>query len=507
MEDAIVAAYSAVHANPASAWAYVLVGDAQLDAWQSDNALFSYQKAVELEPGNVSALLALGWLTQLMGNEEEALAAYDKALAYEPGNPDAHIAMGDAYLALGDRANAIAEYQVAADLDSSQLLGYLALGDQYEINGEVDLAENAYRQAIAASPGSVVGHIALGHLLQQQERYAEAQEQYEAAVAVDRSMAWPLLMEGNLHQILEDSEAAKAAYEAAIAAQPGDVNAYSNLADLLLIEEDNDGATAVLTRAMEIQPGSGLVWRMMGLTDVRRGMPGEALDSFEQALLRDPGLSDLYASVARIYEKWNQPWPTAVHFEHLSEENPDVPWYAAMTGHMYKDLDALPAAMEHYTKLLGLVPDYADVHYNLALIYERVGQARSAMTHWNVYMALAAGSQYAPEAQTHRHALRQVVITSPGDEQELVGSVEITGTVLHDELWYYKVEYLDPELDSWQVIGELHTESVTEGLLEIWNTDGLASGTYWLRLVAVEVSGQFAPPYALQVRIVGESDE
>jgi tetratricopeptide (TPR) repeat protein len=252
---------------------------------------------------------------------------------------------------------------------------------------------------------------------------------------------------------------------------------------------------------MEINPSFAGAWEVKGMTDMRRKNPGEALESFGQALSRDPTLSSAYQSVAQIYDKWNKPQPTARHFEALSQQYPNVPWYAWMAADYYQGMDDVPKAMEKYEEFLAAVPHYADVHYKLALLYERGGEARAAMRHWNTYLALAAGTQYAPDAEAHRQALRRVVITSPDDDELVSGSVQIWGTALIDHFWYYKLELLDPETDEWRMIGDMQEQPAVDGLLGIWDTTGLPTGAYWLRLVVVDTTGNFVAPYALQVRI------
>jgi tetratricopeptide (TPR) repeat protein len=435
-----------------------------------------------------------------MGQEEDALQAYRMALALEPGNVAAHLAMGDLHMARGERDQAINEYSTAAALNRSQPDGYLALGDLYAISSEYELAESAYRQAIASAPANIASRVALGYVLQQQEQYDQAMNEFEIAASYDRSLAWPLLRQGELYQALGNMEAAMSAYEQAIAVEPGNAMGYASLADALILEEDLVAAMEVLSRAIEINPSSAWTWELQGLVYVRRQDLEGALDSFAEALSRDPTLSSAYESVARIYDKWNEPGPTAHHFEALSQQHPGVPWYAWMAADYYNRLDIVPQAMAEYREFLSLVPHYADIHYSLAMLYERSADARAAMHHWNMFLALAAGSEYAPDAEAHRQALRRVVITSP-DGGPVNGSVEIRGTALSDSFWYYKIELLEPESQEWQVIGELHQEPVVDGLLGTWDTTDLTAGTYWLRLVVVDETGNFVPPYTFQVQV------
>ncbi|MFN2227271.1 MAG: tetratricopeptide repeat protein, partial [Anaerolineae bacterium] len=499
---ALSTARSAVAANPSEAWAYLLLGDAYLSDWQPTQARQAYRQAVAAEPGNTDALQALAWIQQLLGEEEQAMSYYRQALSLAGGSLDVHLALANAYLALGQQEKAIAEYQTAIGLNRSRADAYLALGDLYEVTGELAQAETAYRQAISVHPGNLTGYVALGQILQQQERYDEALAQFRAAAEVDRSMAWPWLMQGNLQRGLGNLEAARAAYQKATSVEPGNPSGYSNLGGIYQREKNYDEALAQYDKALAVFPAAGWVLETRGYSYWGRQMLDEAVDSFSAALAVDPMRTGAYGALASIYKKWSDPRDSARHFEELSQQHPDVPWYAGAAAYIYLTIDAVEEAMDNYERLLTMVPEYADAHYSLATLYERGTDARAAVRHWNTYLALAAGSQYAPEAESRRQALSRIRITSPGDDQAISGRVAIRGSAMLDGFWYYKLEYLDQASGEWRVIGDLHYEPVGDGLLGTWETGGLPAGSYRLRLVVVDQTGQFAPPYEMRVQIV-----
>lgn len=366
---------------------------------------------------------------------------------------------------------------------------------------ELDMAEAAYHQAVLADPSSMASRIALGQVLLQKERYDSGVSEYRAAAALHKGTAWPLLMEGNLYAHLGDVESARATFEEAIAVDPGNVGGYIKLGNLSRQEKDHEAAMVQYRRAREVYPGAAWTLETIGHSYRGRQMLEEALDSFSQSLSLDPTRTGAYAAMANLYKGWSNPQDTAAHFDLLSRQQPDVPWYAGLAAHIYKTLDKVAEATEHYEKLLTFVPHYADAHYNLALLYERGSDGRTARRHWNTYLALAAGRQYTLEAEARREALRRVVITAPTDDEPVCGQAAIRGSALIDDFWYYKVEFRDPAHGEWQVIGELHYQPVSDGLLETWDTTGLPAGAYRLRLVVVNLTGQFVPPYELQVNV------
>jgi tetratricopeptide (TPR) repeat protein len=57
-------------------------------------------------------------------------------------------------------------------------------------------------------------------------------------------------------------------------------------------------------------------------------------------------------------------------------------------GNVLDELQRLPEAIEAYRCAIRLAPSYADAHYNLALAFERRGEHRRALRHWNSYIKL-----------------------------------------------------------------------------------------------------------------------
>ncbi len=86
----------------------------------------------------------------------------------------------------------------------------------------------------------------------------------------------------------------------------------------------------------------------------------------------------------------------------------------------------------------------------------------------------------------------QAVITQPGIGQVFSGPVTITGTATHDSFAYYKLEYgagANPAVWSYFAGGEA---PVVSGRLGTLNT--LPPGTYSIRIVVVDTSGNFPTP-------------
>ncbi len=97
----------------------------------------------------------------------------------------------------------------------------------------------------------------------------------------------------------------------------------------------------------------------------------------------------------------------------------------------------------------------------------------------------------------------RVQITTPRPGAHLEGMVEIWGTANIENFQYYKIEFAagtNPSDSDWHWIGEGRNR-VGGGVLLIWNTAGLSSGVYSLRLMVVDISGNYPSPCQVQLYI------
>ena len=68
-------------------------------------------------------------------------------------------------------------------------------------------------------------------------------------------------------------------------------------------------------------------------------------------------------------------------------------------GNVLDELQRPDESIAAYARAIALAPAYADAHYNLALAYERKGERRRALIHWQIYVRLDKGGPWAEHAR------------------------------------------------------------------------------------------------------------
>ncbi len=107
-----------------------------------------------------------------------------------------------------------------------------------------------------------------------------------------------------------------------------------------------------------------------------------------------------------------------------------------------------------------------------------------------------------PVVQAPRCADPRAVITSPGVGATVSGMVQIVGTATHERFQYYKLEYgagSNPAVWSYFDGGD---KTVQGGRLGTLNASALAPGTYSIRVVVVDKTGNYVDPPCQTVVVV-----
>ena len=113
---------------PESASAHYNLGTALTQAGLFDDAVASYERALELRPRYAKALSNLGDSLVALGRADEAIRRYEAAVAVEPSLPEAHNNLGAALWRKGDLLRAERELNEAIRLRPDYAEAYFNLG-------------------------------------------------------------------------------------------------------------------------------------------------------------------------------------------------------------------------------------------------------------------------------------------------------------------------------------------------------------------------------------------
>ena len=123
------------------------------------------------------------------GRPDQAVATYQKALEVAPNDARIWLSYGSALRESGRLTDAAAAFDSSARLAPGSALGWVNLGIARAGLGDEPGARQAYQQALAANPNEPLAHFNLANLDARADRIDDAIRGYDAAIALDLTIA------------------------------------------------------------------------------------------------------------------------------------------------------------------------------------------------------------------------------------------------------------------------------------------------------------------------------
>jgi tetratricopeptide (TPR) repeat protein len=143
-------AWVAKHPDDGDAW--LMLGNAQLEAKHADAARASLRRAVELLPRAGEGYVLLGKLEAERRNFDAAVPLLEKAVSFRPDNPEAHHQLGGIYLAQKRYPEATKELEAAVALAPGNGWAWSKLGIATLATGNAERAVESFQQVLKYAP-------------------------------------------------------------------------------------------------------------------------------------------------------------------------------------------------------------------------------------------------------------------------------------------------------------------------------------------------------------------
>lgn len=404
----------------------VQLGSVLADQGLTERAIEAYETALSASPSDPKVLDTLARLRAEAGDAERALEAIE-ALAEEASSPveraKQFLRAADLLESRGDSEAALERYKWAVDAnpDDAQLSAklrkaYIAHGDaesavelleaeiertqgnsaKARLSGEMALlchdhlhdnerANSAARVALKLDPANLNAALVLAHLSYEDEKYVEAGKRYQQVVnhasALEPEQAIKVF--SNYIEVLaktDENERALNVIDDLIKYAPDDPKAMTRAAEIVFEHGAPYRALELNSRLLE-QFGEelGILDRAKALR--RQGESARKMQDYdrarqclEEALDLDPGYSEAYGSLAKVYED-QQDWRNAIGTLYrqqegaIGDERADV---LAQIGDLAAEkLDDVDYAANIYLTALGERPDDRKIMMKLMQLYSQ----------------------------------------------------------------------------------------------------------------------------------------
>lgn len=142
------------------------------------------------------------------------------------------------------------------------------------------------------------------------------------------------------------------------------------------------------------------------------GDKSRAIELYQQILDLDPDYAPASINLGTLHFHLRQYQQAEEYYRRATIADPSYVLAYFDLGNVLDELERMDDAIAAYRKAVMLSPGYADAHYNLALAYERKGQHRAALRHWQCYVRIDNRGPWADHARAQiRKLLRREKLT------------------------------------------------------------------------------------------------
>ncbi|GFE68601.1 tetratricopeptide repeat protein [Chroococcus sp. FPU101] len=249
IEDLISERYQTLE-NKAALWFEVGRIYAAEQNWEE--AIQSYDKAIELQPDNYNALNLRGIALRELGRLEEAIVSFDQAIEIQSNDSVAWNNKGIVLHKLGRFDESIQSYKHALALKADDHNSWFFLGYALLDLGQFAEAAKSFDTALTLKPDNHDSWFFLGYSLSNLGRLEEAIQSFDTALALkpDDYAVW--YFRGITLSNLGQFEEAIQSYDKVLKFKSEDANTYYNKACCYALQENIDQALSNLQQAIAL---------------------------------------------------------------------------------------------------------------------------------------------------------------------------------------------------------------------------------------------------------------
>ena len=282
----------AISVNPNNAVAHSNLGFVLSEKGDTDQAIFHYQKSLEISPRQPDIHGALGMLLlEKNHRDDKAFFHLKTALQLEPENKTALYNLGTALLNRENIPEAIVYLQKAVTSDPENEKAHFNLGKALFRKGDHDQAVFHLKRAIALNPDHDKAHLMLGGIFLGKKDWENAEQHLKKAIATNPESALAHHYAGLLALQKKDPASAAEHFTTVLALDPDSMDAHYQLAAIYAESGRYDSALAHIRSAVELQPGNPLHYYNAACMYARQNRVDEAVQWLKTAM--EKGYSDL----------------------------------------------------------------------------------------------------------------------------------------------------------------------------------------------------------------------
>ena len=324
-KDALGAAQDATAALPADSGVLDALGRAQVAAGETQQAISTFRKLVNISPNATLPHLRLADLFKSVGDRESAVASLRRALEIEPDLETAQARLIDILLADGRSKEALGQAESMQMRTPAAASGYLLEAAIHQRLKSPANALKVLQTGLDRSTGKSELATAMYRTLRRDGQDGEADRFAERWMKEHRTDAGFSVAVANDAILRRQFARAEGLLQAVVAARPSDAMALNNLA-WVMATLAKPGAVGFAQRAVELRPNQPMLMDTLAMALAAEKQLPEAVALQKRAVDLAPDNGSLRMNLARLALQAGDKGLARTELGRLSAESPKQPY-------------------------------------------------------------------------------------------------------------------------------------------------------------------------------------
>jgi tetratricopeptide (TPR) repeat protein len=366
-----------VFAQNFDAYKFYLKGMLEQRSGKLRQAQKDYQRAIAADGQALGIYQDLAYLYWHLGDKDEAMGIIEKLNDIDGENPKTTAFIGNFYLIANSTENAKIFWDKTLKLDPENETALYALAAQYFNNSDFVQSEKYWKLFLAQEPESIPGHLQLGLVQEKRDENETALKTYDELIKLRPEISEAYIAKARIYENTGRIKLAAEEFEKLLKFYPHNPFILVNLGRYYFLENDLDKAQAALKEAKEIAPNDLNASYWLGAVYEKQGNIDAAIYEFEKITKTEENLF-VMAKLGYFYAIKRDFKKSEKYFLKALQKDPNNAELLFFTALSYMDLQKKDKAIEYFTKLVNVKPDFSEGYFFLGQAYERKGDIKNA---------------------------------------------------------------------------------------------------------------------------------
>jgi tetratricopeptide (TPR) repeat protein len=368
-------------------------------------AIQEYEMAIKNDPDSPFLEMELAALYQRQGDVKQALAHVEKSLRLDPKQQEAYFLLASLHVGLNQLNEATREYERILTLDPENREARLFLATLYAQQRRYPKAIRAVQELLRLDPTLVVGYYYLGRIYLETGRLADAEKEFSRVLSMDPKFVPAMFDLGVTFERERQYSRALSMYRRILRANPRNSKVWTSIGRLYLIMNRYSDAQKAFHKIKELERNDPAADFTIALICLEQKLPDDAIRLFRPLLslpryqeraryfiamaLEEKG--DMKAAVleyqlihresehfiqARLrmayltFQMGNKERARQI-LKELLVQNPKQEEIYLTNSYFFEEDNQWDLAIQALTAGLGKVDQPQEIHFRLAVLYEK----------------------------------------------------------------------------------------------------------------------------------------